>query len=142
MRQDLLRLRRGAGIVYLAAAVIHAGEMIFATLYSLGRLHVYVPAQLWKELYYAHFLFLILGGLIYLGLGFKQCGIFYYEVLADFLVGVAAFVVLLTAVASLLASGRINPWFSLTISAFLAAYGLGLIQGRVFGFGPKLPPLL
>ncbi len=131
-------MRRGTGVIYILAGLAHACLMVFASLYSLRRLHVYVSPELWKELYYAHFLTMVVGGLIYLGLSFKQSGIFYYEVLSDFLVGIAAFVILLTIVASLLVSGRVNAWFSLAPSSLLLAYGGGLISGRAFGFGSKV----
>ncbi|MBI3552754.1 MAG: hypothetical protein HY077_09555 [Elusimicrobia bacterium] len=141
MGKDLLRLRRGVGLIYLLGGLIHACMMVYAALYSLGRLRVLIPAEIWKQFYFAHFLFLVLGSLVYLGLSFKQTGIFYYEVLADFLVGLTAFIVIMTGVALLLVSGRANPWWSLSMSGFLAAYGAGLMRGRVCGFGPKPPPL-
>lgn len=136
---SLAKIRRGLGVIYLLAAFIHAGEMTLAALYSMGRLPLIIGAGLWSELYYAHFLFLILGGLGYLALSFKRSGIFYYETLVDFLIGIAVFVVLLTLAGVVLVRGAVGPWWSLLPSAFLGAYGVGLLNNRRFGFGARQP---
>ena len=138
MREDILRLRRGTGIIYMISAVLHAAAMTFACLCLFGKLHVAVPPALWPKIFFAHFLVLILGRILYLTLGFQKAGIFYYEVLADFLVGIAVFIVLLSAIAFRLVSGQLSPWYTLAPSAFLFLYGFGLLQGRAFAAGPKL----
>ncbi len=141
MRNELLRLRRGIGIIYLLGGLIHAAMMVYAALYSLGRIHAVIPAGLWSEFYFAHFLFMVLGGFIYMGLSFKQARIFYHEILIDYMVGIGAFFVIMTAVALILVRRLVSPWFSLSMSGFLVFYGLGLMTGRICGFGPKPPPL-
>lgn len=141
MRKDILRLRRGVGLIYIIAGVLHAGEMVFVSLNSLHILHLSFPAGFWLPFFFAPFLFLILGSMSYLGLGFSECGIFYYEVLADFLVGIAGFFVLFSVIAFTLRDHPVSPWFSLLPSVFVLAFGVGLRQGRTCGFGPKLQPL-
>lgn len=138
MREDILRLRRGTGIIYMISAVLHAAAMTFACLCLFGHIHVAVPPALWPKIFFGHFLVLILGGILYLTLGFKNTGIFYYEVLADYLVGIAVFIVLLSAIAFQLMAGRLSPWCTLVPSAFLFLYGLGLASGRAFAAGPNI----
>ncbi len=141
MRKDILRLRRGVGFIYIIAGFIHASEMVFVSLNALHLLHLSFPPGFWPKFFFAPFLFLILGSLSYLTLGFRECGIFYYEVLADFLVGIAGFIVIFSAIAFTLRDNHISPWYSLVPSVFVLAFGLGLMQGRVCGFGPLPPPL-
>lgn len=131
---ELLRLKRGIGLIYLLAGVLHAGIMAFATLYSQGRVKLVIPAGLWSEMYYAHFLFLALSGGLYLFLSFKRSGTFQFEAVLDYAIGVAAFVLLLSAAGVVLVRGLVSPWLSLVPSGFLLAYGLGLRAGRRFGF--------
>lgn len=137
---DLLRIRRGLGVIYLLSGLLHWAVMTMAALYSLGRISVVIGVGLWSELYYAHFLFLILASLAYLALSYRQTGIFYYEALVDFLIGIGAFVVLLSVAAVVLYKGLVTPWLSLVPGTFLVAYGAGLYFGRPMGFGPGSAP--
>lgn len=131
--QALLRIRRGVGWLYVVAGLLHAANMTFASLYALRKISFHVSAQTWTRLHFGHFLFLVGAPLLYLALSFHRERLFYYEALGDFLVGVAGYFVLLTAVAFLLVSGRVSPWLSLLPSAALLAYGAALISGRAFG---------
>lgn len=127
---DLARIRRGLGLIFLLAGLIHAGEMVLAVLYSQGRLPIVIGAGLWSELYFAHFLFLVMGSLLYLALNFRSTGVFHHETLVDFLVGLGVFILLMSAAAHLLVRRLVAPWWSLAPSAFLACYGLFLTSGR------------
>lgn len=137
---ELLRLKRGLGLIYILAGASHAWLMAFATLYSLGRVKLVIPASLWSEMYYAHFLFLCLAGGLYLFLCFRKTRTFNFEATVDYSVGVAVFILLLTFTGAALYKGWVNPWFSLAPSVFLLAYGLGLRAGKRFGFLPAPPP--
>ena len=128
-----LPIRRGLGDFFIMAGVLHLAEMIFATLYCLGQIPIIVSASLWSKLYFAHFLFLVVGGIAYLAWRFKIAGLFYAENLVDFLLGVGIFVILLSLSGTLLVRRLINPWFSLAPGTFLFLYGAGLWQGRRFG---------
>lgn len=130
----MLRLRRGLGVLFVIAGVVHAALMAAATLYSLGKIHVLVSARLWSELTFGHFLGLVLGSGLYLTLGYWRANEFYFEPLLDFLAGVAAFDLILTGTVFLLAKRLLPPFFSPVPSAFLIAYGAGLLSGRRFGF--------
>ena len=132
--KPLLRIRRGVGIVLIAAGVLHMGHNLFAVLYASHRLRLYVPPTAWAELSFAHFLFLVLAGLGYLTLSFMREGIFYHEALADYLAGLGGFIVMLWLTDSLIVSRIISPWCSLATGLLLAAYGGGLCRGRPFGF--------
>lgn len=141
MRKDILRLRRGVGMIYMITAFLHAAEMVFVSVDAPRLLHLSLPAAFWLPFFFAPILFLILASMSYMVMGFRAAGIFYYEVLADFLAGIAVFVVLFSAVAFGLRGNAINRWFSLAPSAFVLAFGFGLVRGRTCGFGPKLQPL-
>ena len=136
----MLALRRGLGGLFLLAGAAHAGLMGWAMLCSLGLLRSAMTARLWSQLTFGHFLGLVLGCAVYLALGYRRLGEFHFEPLLDFLAGVAAFNVVLTASVFLLATRRLPAPFALLPSAFLLAYGLGLIKGRRFGFWKGAPP--
>ena len=131
----LAGIRRGLGVIFVLAGLLHGAVMTLATLYSLGRLRVVIGPGLWSELYYSHFLFLVLASLGYLTLSYKRSAVFYWETLLDFLVGMLVFIVLLGLVGIVLVRGLANPWLSLLPGTFLAAFGLGLFLGRPMGFG-------
>jgi hypothetical protein len=131
------RIRKGLGVLYLLAGLIHAATMVLASLYSLGRLPWVISAGTWSQLYYAHYLFMALGGGAYLALSFRADGLFYPESLLDFAVGFGVFVPLVSVTAVLLVRGLVSAWFSLVPSAFLLAYGAGLLRGRRLGFGAR-----
>lgn len=114
--------------------------MVLASLYSLGRLRIVISPGLWSEMYFAHFLFLVMSAMIYLFLGFRRTGIFYYEVLVDYLVALLFFILMIGIVAYLLVHGKIDTWWSLSPGGFLVVYGIGLVQGKAAGFGLKLGP--
>lgn len=135
--QELYRIRRGLGLVLIMAGGMHWGLMVFASLYSLGRIRLLIPARLWSEMYYAHFLFLVMAGALYLFLNFRNTRVFHFEALSDYLVAVGIFIILMSVTGLVLVKGLITPWFSLTPGAFLNAYGFGLWLGRPFGFLPK-----
>jgi len=128
----LARIRRGLGLILILAGVVHAFEMILAVLYSQGRLPVVIGPGLWSQLYYAHFLFFVGGSLLYLGLSYRSCGIFYFETLVDFLIAVPIFTILVQAFAQLLVRRLVSPFFSLVPSVFLLAYGFFVRSGRSF----------
>jgi hypothetical protein len=100
---ELLRIRRGLGSIFLAFGLLHAVGVLLA---PGGRF------------YFAHYLFFVMTGFCYLFFSYRSTRVFHYETLADFLTGLAAFIVLMSPVAGL----------------FLAAYGLGLRRGRPLGF--------
>lgn len=129
----LLRIRRGVGWIFVFAGLLHAAQMVFASLYSLRRVAVYVSAETWTRMHFGHFLLLVCSSVLYLTLAFRREGIFYYEALADFLAGLGAFVVLMSIVAVILVQQRTTPWISLIPSAVLVGYGAGLIAGRPLG---------
>lgn len=131
---EFLRVRRGVGLIYLLAGILHAGIMAFATLYSMGRIPFVITASLWSELYYAHFLFLAMSGGLYLFLSFKKSGLFHFEIMLDYAIGMSAFMLLLTFTGLALFKGWLPGWFSLTPSGFLLLYGRGLRAGKRFGF--------
>ncbi len=135
----ILRLRRGVGVVFVAAGVLHATIMVMATLYSMRLLPFVITARLWSRLYFGHFLALVLGCGLYLALGYRRRG-FYFEPLLDFAAGVAGFNVFLTLTAVALVRHWLPAWLSPIPSAFLLAYGLGLMRGRRFGFGKGYAP--
>ncbi len=131
--KEALSLRRGLGVIYLLSGLAHAAEMTAATLYSLGRIPLVIGQGLWSQLYYAHFLATVLGGAAYLAMGYRKIGLFLPEPLIDFLLGLAAFLVILTFIALLLVRRMLNPWWSLTPSGFLLVYGWELFAGRRLG---------
>lgn len=128
--EALARIRRGLGLIIFLAGVIHAFEMVLASLYSQGRLPVVIGAGLWSQMYFAQFLFLVMGSGLYLFLSFRARRTFYFEALVDFLVGLPPFTVLMQAIAQLLVRHAISQWWSLVPSAFLMAYGLFVRSGR------------
>lgn len=137
-----LAIRKGLGFIYLLSGLFHLAVMVFATLYSLGRIHFIVTGRLWSEMYYAHFLFMVLAGAGYLTLSSRRGGVFYPETLVDFLVGIGAFIVMIGIAGLLLVRGLVSPWFSLTPGAFLVYYGTGLLRGSRLGvpLEKPLPP--
>ena len=108
-KPELPRIRRGLGSAFIAMGALHA----LTALVGLG-----------GRAYFLGYLLFVVGSLAYLLYEFNSTRIFYYEVLADFLVGLAALVVLMTPVTGLI----------------LIAYGLGLRRGRMLGFF-HAPPL-
>lgn len=126
-------IRRGLGIIYILSGLLHGAEMVFATLYSMGKIPLVVTARLWSQMYYAHFLFMVLAGGSFLALSYRRSGLFYPETLIDFLIGIGVFVILISLIGLALVRGLLNPWFSLVPSAFLAFYGYELLQGRRLG---------
>lgn len=134
---QLRRIRRGVGLILILAGLISLGEMIFASLYSMGRVPILVSARLWSELYYAQYLFMTLGGGMYLLLSFRQAGVFHYEALVDFIIAVGVFTMLLGLAGFVLVRELTVPWFSLLPGSFLVSYGAGLVAGRSFGFGKR-----
>ena len=128
--EALAPIRRGLGLIIFIAGVIHAFEMTLATLYSQGRLPVVIGAGLWSQLYFAQFLFLVMGSVLYLFLSYRSRRMFYFETLVDFLIGLPPFTVLMQAMALLLVRRWVNQWWSLAPSAFLMGYGLFVRSGR------------
>ena len=96
---ELWRLRRGVG----KAFILFGLAQTVLTLSGAG-----------GKVYFAGYLVFLLAGLGYLFRRFMSTGIFYYEALADFLIGVALFVVLLSPL----------------IGPLLVVYGLWLFYGR------------
>lgn len=131
---ELLRIRRGVGVIYLLSGAVHAAIMILASLYSLRRLPWFIPARLWSEMYYMHFIVFVVSGLGYLFLSFRKSRVFHYEALVDCVVGIGGFIVLMSVAAVLLVKQMVPPWFSLAPSLFLLSYGWGLARGRPMGF--------
>ena len=83
----------------------------------LGAALLRFPAGVVARLFFGQFLFLILGGFAYLASSFAASNRFEYAALSDFLVGVAAYVVVLS-----LAS--YSAWLAPVPGAFLLGYGL------------------
>lgn len=129
----LRRIRRGVGWLYVVAGLVHAANMVFASLYALRKIPFHVSAEAWTRLHFGHFLLLVGASTTYLALSFRKERLFYYEALLDFLVGVGVFIVLMTITAAILVTGRGTPWISLIPSAFLVIYGRLLIAGRPMG---------
>ncbi len=116
---EAARLRRGVGVVYVVAGVLQWCVLAGAWLM--------LPAGLMSRLFFGQFLFLILGGLAYLSANYVADNKFVYEPLADFLVGVAVYVVLLSLVALILVKGLAGPWLAPAPGLFLMGYGYKLL---------------
>jgi hypothetical protein len=130
---ELARIRRGLGLIFILAGIIQTATMVLATLYSLGKLPVVIGAGVWSQLYFAQFLFLVMGSVLYLGLSFKQAELFYFEALADFAVGTTLFILVLTVLAHLLVRRVVSPWWSLLDGLVLAGYGFFVRAGGLSG---------
>lgn len=124
-------MRRGLGLVYLLSGLIYTAQMVFATLYALGHLPgILIGKGVWSQLYFAHFLFTVLAGMGYLGLDFLKRGVFEAQALVDFLIGLAAFIILFSFTGLFLVRGWANPWGSLTPGVFLLYYAWRLLSGK------------
>ena len=130
---EIQRLRRGIGALYVLAGVVHWAEMGFVTLISYRLIQVHMTGQLWSRMYFAQFLLLVITGPLYLLLAFRRSGLFTYAALVDYLVGVPVFIILLSIVLALLVRGA-SPALSFLPGGFLLAYGIGLLSGRAVGF--------
>jgi hypothetical protein len=137
---QLARLRHGLGIILLIGGVIHLCEMALASFYAMGKLRIMIPGRLWSEMYFAHFLYLVMAAMIYLVLGFKRTGVFYYEVLVDYLVALVVFIVLIGVMGYLLVNQKVGEWFSMLPGLFLVYYGLRLMWNLSFAFPLPRPP--
>ncbi|MHB2025672.1 MAG: hypothetical protein ACYCPQ_03395 [Elusimicrobiota bacterium] len=91
-----------------------------------------------RTLYYAHFLFLVAGGGLYLFLGYWRRKKFYSEPFVDFLFGVGCFIaifIILAALAPLFIGAPaafLRSCFNFSVpylpGVFLAFYGAGLLS--------------
>ena len=118
----LLRLRRGVGAIYALSGALHC---------ILVALHGPLPlsARLWSQLYFGHFLLLIVGGALFLTVNYFRSGLFTVEPLVNFIVGIPVFMILLTLAAGWVIHGGASA-LAFIPGAFLLAYGFRLRRGR------------
>lgn len=130
---DLLRLRRGVGLIYVLAGLANWAEIGLALLASSGRLPFSISPRLWSQLFFGHFLLLVVSGLLYLTISYYVSGLFTYLALMDYLVGVPVFMIALPAILGLVIHGA-PAALAFLPGGFLLAYGFGLRRGRAMGF--------
>jgi cytochrome c oxidase subunit IV len=130
----LRRIRRGVGVVLIAGGLLHAGQNLFACLWSTGRLRLPVSPRLWVHLAFGQFLFLVLAGLGYLISAFQRERYFYYEALVDYLIGVAGLLIVMPFVSTAIVDRVLPVWASLLPGVLLIVYGAGLCAGRAYGW--------
>lgn len=131
MDDETLRLRRGIGSLFITAAGLYLAIMALASLYNTGSLPtVRISAARWSQLFFGHFLFLVLTPLGYLALSFSRTGRFQAQALVDFLTGLLIYLIFFAIVGLVLVSFPVTPWLSLVPGVFLLYYGVRIRQGR------------
>ncbi len=129
--EETLRLRRGLGTLFVAAAVLYLAIMAFASLYNTGGLpQVRVSAARFSQLFFGHFLFVAVAPLAYLGVNFRRTKQFRAQALVDCLTGLLIYMIFFALVGVLVASFAVTPWLSLLPGLFLLYYGLRVRHGR------------
>ncbi len=129
-------LRKGVGVIFILAGVLHAGSMALAA-WLLRGLPLVQKAEILELYYYVHFILLIAGSCAYLFYGYWRAQAFFIEPFMDFLAGLGLFVLVVGVAGALIAHVSHGATLFFLPGVFLMAYGAGLIQGHAFGFGPR-----
>lgn len=123
-------LRRTLGRVCAGFGLLHLLPVAYVWLSSGGPAPVLIAARTWSLFFYAHFIALVAGGLGLQAYAAARAGLFYGGPLIDFLIGVAAFMLLETFAGLALRRGAGPSWPALLPGLLLLAFGLRLGTGR------------
>jgi len=127
--------RRGLGIIYIVSGLLFCGLMVFATLYSLGKIHLRLPSAFWSRLYGMHFAATAVSCVLFVALEWRRTRSFTAEIMADLAIAPTVFALALLATGLLLVRGTFTPWISLAPGLFLVYYGWRMAKGKPVWLG-------
>lgn len=120
------------GAICAGFGLIHLLPVMFILLSSGGPAPVLVSASVWSQLFFGHFVGLVMGGLGYLLFDSAHKQIFHGGPVIDFLLLLTGFILVSSVGGVLLSKGTGPSWPALLPGIYLIILGLRLRTGRAF----------